>query len=238
MITIQAASILALCKAADWKWMMFYYIDGLICISFIRIIVFHIMHTEGTFNANFVWWPSEVHELFPNASSHAFSGHFDHQCNDKHFHTIISRDMPLIGRMFGRQIWWVLWENRPVQGSKQGCTYPTMVGMLSVISNRGVISRKMLEFLVILIPNIWHFFKQSKFYTILKTKNLPIFQTLNRSIFAWLNVIGRIRIRNFYLMLWGINIQIFPLKTATFQITLFQGSHLMGWGAEVRLPVH
>ncbi len=29
-------------------------------------------------------------------------------------------------------IWWVLWENRPVQGSKQGCTYPIMVEMLSL----------------------------------------------------------------------------------------------------------
>ena len=30
-------------------------------------------------------------------------------------------------------MWWVLPENRPVQGSKQGCTYPIMVEMLSGI---------------------------------------------------------------------------------------------------------
>ena len=40
------------------------------------------------------------------------------------------------------------------QCSKQGCTYPTMLGMLSGILTRGVISWKMPEFLVILIPNI------------------------------------------------------------------------------------
>ncbi len=34
-------------------------------------------------------------------------------------------------------IWWVLWENRPVQGLKQSRTYSSMVGMLSGITNRG-----------------------------------------------------------------------------------------------------
>ena len=55
--------------------------------------------------------------------------------------------------------WWVSWENRPVQGPKQACTYPIMVEMLSGISNRGVISWKMLGFLIILVPNIWQYFK-------------------------------------------------------------------------------
>ncbi len=37
-----------------------------------------------------------------------------------------------------RDTWWVLWENWPVQCSKQGCTYLIMVEMMSGISNRGV----------------------------------------------------------------------------------------------------
>ena len=78
-----------------------------------------------------------------------------------------------------------------------GCTYPTMVGMLSGISNIGVISWKMLEFLVILIPKLWLYFKKNKFYTILKTKNLPICFTLNRSIFAWHSSYGSRHIKRF-----------------------------------------
>ena len=35
----------------------------------------------------------------------------------------------------------MLWENRPAQDSKQGCTYPIMVEMLSGILNRGVDGR-------------------------------------------------------------------------------------------------
>ncbi len=96
-------------------------------------------------------------------------------------------------------IWWVLWENGPVQGSKQGCTYPTMLRMLSGISNRGVISWKMLGFLVSLIPNIWLYFERNKFYAISKTKNLPIFFTSNRSIFAF-----RERCSDFWLVWYQI----------------------------------
>ncbi len=70
---------------------------------------------------------------------------------------------------------WVLWENRPVQGSKQGCTYPTLVEILSGISRRGDISWKMVKFLDIVIPNTCQYFEQNKFSTILKTRKLPIF---------------------------------------------------------------
>ncbi len=51
--------------------------------------------------------------------------------------------------------WGVLWENQPVHGSKQVCTYPIMVELLSGIWNRG----KKVGILVILIPNIWQNFK-------------------------------------------------------------------------------
>ncbi len=54
---------------------------------------------------------------------------------------------------------WVLWENRPVQCSKQGCTCPMMVEMLLGLSKKGVVSWKMVRFLVILIPNVWQYFK-------------------------------------------------------------------------------
>ena len=55
--------------------------------------------------------------------------------------------------------WWVMRDNRPVRGSKQGCTYPIMVEMLSGISKRGVISWKMVRFLVIFIQNMWLYFE-------------------------------------------------------------------------------
>ena len=63
-------------------------------------------------------------------------------------------------------------------------TYPTMVGMLSGISNRGVISWKVLEFLVILnmtvarIEQILHKFEDQKFANLFHLEQVNFHVTL------------------------------------------------------------
>ncbi len=62
-------------------------------------------------------------------------------------------------RLFAKWIWWVLWEKRPVQGLKQGCTYHTMVEMLSGISKIcQFFNPEQVNFRVILVISMSRFF--------------------------------------------------------------------------------
>ena len=74
---------------------------------------------------------------------------------------------------------------------------------MSGISNRRVTSWKMVGRISgYLIPNIWEYFKENTFYTILKTKKLPIFLTSNRSIFAWHSSNGFYTISSIEMLVW------------------------------------
>ncbi len=67
-------------------------------------------------------------------------------------------------------LWWVLWKNRLFRVQNSTC------------SNRGVISWKIVRFLVILVPNIWQYFKMNKYDCTLSQCLKPLFVLLKASV--------------------------------------------------------